>query len=422
MTYLRLSLRYLLTTILIIILSFALFFIIKEVLAWTNPTQAPPGGSGLITVSGGNVGIGTTSPVANLSVESASDIRTTPNFVIKNTNSNVGATGFELLTGAQYPAQRNWAIINGYDVLGGLSFRQSNNNTNLAAATTGTTRMMIDNNGNVGIGTTGPAFPLHVLRNTGASYAATIDNAASAGSSYGLLVRAGGNSVDIPFVVRDLTGNTDLFKIRGDGNVGIGTTSPGSKLEIKQNSGSGFLVLKDTNTTPNYRNIYLYANTSLMAFDNGSNIANLTAAGLWADASDISYKENISSLDYGLSTILQIQPKRYNMKADGSKQIGFIAQEIEPIVPEVVSGTDGNKSIVYGHLIPILVNAIKELNQKINALTQGTARFAHLVADRLTIGSSEKPTGITIFDKETRDPYCLEIVNGVVKSNKGECQ
>ncbi len=57
MTYLRLSLRYLLTTILIIILSFALFFIIKEVLAWTNPSQAPPGGSGVGVIPAGTINL-----------------------------------------------------------------------------------------------------------------------------------------------------------------------------------------------------------------------------------------------------------------------------------------------------------------------------------------------------------------------------
>ncbi len=55
MTYLQLSLRYLLATISIIILSFALFFIIKEVLAWTNPSQAPPGGNGSGVIPSGQI-------------------------------------------------------------------------------------------------------------------------------------------------------------------------------------------------------------------------------------------------------------------------------------------------------------------------------------------------------------------------------
>ena len=58
MTYLRLSLRYLLATTSIIILGFALFFIIKEALAWTNPSAAPPSGGGFLTVSGSTLTVG----------------------------------------------------------------------------------------------------------------------------------------------------------------------------------------------------------------------------------------------------------------------------------------------------------------------------------------------------------------------------
>lgn len=58
MTYLRLSLRYLLAATSIIILSFALFFIIKEALAWTNPSAAPPSGGGFLTISGSTLTVG----------------------------------------------------------------------------------------------------------------------------------------------------------------------------------------------------------------------------------------------------------------------------------------------------------------------------------------------------------------------------
>ena len=58
MTYLRLGLRYLLATTSIIILSFALFFIIKEALAWTNPSAAPPSGGGFLTISGSTLTVG----------------------------------------------------------------------------------------------------------------------------------------------------------------------------------------------------------------------------------------------------------------------------------------------------------------------------------------------------------------------------
>ena len=74
------------------------------------------------------------------------------------------------------------------------------------------------------------------------------------------------------------------------------------------------------------------------------------------------------------------------MIQDDSSRIGFIAQEMELIIPEVVDGEDaeyqdvevkegvfenqlvGGKGMAYGHLVPVLVNAIKELSAKIEAL------------------------------------------------------
>lgn len=58
MTYLRLSSRYVLAAISIIVLSFALFLIIKEALAWTNPSAAPPTGGGFLTISGSTLTVG----------------------------------------------------------------------------------------------------------------------------------------------------------------------------------------------------------------------------------------------------------------------------------------------------------------------------------------------------------------------------
>src|ERR1035437_4093839 len=51
-------------------------------------------------------------------------------------------------------------------------------------------------------------------------------------------------------------------------------------------------------------------------------------------------------------------------------QVGVIAQEIEKIIPEVVNtGEDGYKAVEYGHLVPILIEAIKEMNKKIEDLS-----------------------------------------------------
>ena len=72
-------------------------------------------------------------------------------------------------------------------------------------------------------------------------------------------------------------------------------------------------------------------------------------------------KANIENTKYGLETILKLAPVDYTLKSNGLAQIGFIAQEMEEIIPEIVS-TDANgyKGIAYAKLTPILVEAIKE--------------------------------------------------------------
>jgi hypothetical protein len=55
------------------------------------------------------------------------------------------------------------------------------------------------------------------------------------------------------------------------------------------------------------------------------------------------------------------------MKGTNLPQIGFIAQELEQIIPEVVDGKDGSKGISYGNLVAMVVSAVQELNNKIES-------------------------------------------------------
>jgi hypothetical protein len=84
--------------------------------------------------------------------------------------------------------------------------------------------------------------------------------------------------------------------------------------------------------------------------------------------SDKRLKRNIISITNALDKIEKLNGVEYNTYDNDIKHIGLIAQEVEEIVPEVVNENNETsiKSIAYANLVPLLINAIKELNKKIN--------------------------------------------------------
>jgi len=100
-------------------------------------------------------------------------------------------------------------------------------------------------------------------------------------------------------------------------------------------------------------------------------VVDITASGDVTSTSDETLKENIKSIEGALDTVTKLSGKMFTMKSDETKKekVGFIAQEVEQHLPQVVS-TDPNgiKSISYGNVAALLVEAIKELNQKIEDL------------------------------------------------------
>ena len=93
------------------------------------------------------------------------------------------------------------------------------------------------------------------------------------------------------------------------------------------------------------------------------------SASAYTTRSDYNLKDDIFDLKYGLNDILQLQPVEYTYKSNGSKQLGFIAQDIGTILPEVVSFEE-SMSVNYQAIIPILTKAIQEQQALIKALEQ----------------------------------------------------
>ena len=94
-----------------------------------------------------------------------------------------------------------------------------------------------------------------------------------------------------------------------------------------------------------------------------------TIAGDLSINSDARLKANIVSLGATL-TLLQIDGKSYTMKKDENKKqkIGLLAQDIEKVFPELVSESNGIKSVNYQGLVPVLINALKEQQSEIDEL------------------------------------------------------
>ena len=81
--------------------------------------------------------------------------------------------------------------------------------------------------------------------------------------------------------------------------------------------------------------------------------------------SDINLKENVRVVENALDIVSQLDGVRFDWKSTGAPSIGVIAQELEKVLPELVATTDeGTKTVNYNGIIGVLIQAIKELNQK----------------------------------------------------------
>lgn len=99
--------------------------------------------------------------------------------------------------------------------------------------------------------------------------------------------------------------------------------------------------------------------------------AGVEATGPYTNTSDATLKENVSSISDSLSIVKQLTGVYFNWIADEkkTKQVGLIAQDVQKVLPEVVSTTSKKKlGIAYASIVPVLINAINELEERIAAL------------------------------------------------------
>ncbi len=92
--------------------------------------------------------------------------------------------------------------------------------------------------------------------------------------------------------------------------------------------------------------------------------------------SDAKFKENIEPLNNALDTINALEGIRFTWKDSGRESIGFVAQDIEQVVPQLVhTGTDGSKAVEYSKLVAVLVEALKEQQNLLDQQSQELAAF-----------------------------------------------
>jgi hypothetical protein len=112
----------------------------------------------------------------------------------------------------------------------------------------------------------------------------------------------------------------------------------------------------------------------------GSFTGDMTIGGDVVVSSDARLKSNIVSLGSTLSRLLLIDGKSYTMIKDGKQKIGVLAQEIKEVFPELVSEDDNEMLAVnYQGLVPVLINALKEQDDKISRLENLVEK---LIADK----------------------------------------
>ena len=126
------------------------------------------------------------------------------------------------------------------------------------------------------------------------------------------------------------------------------------------------VVNTDTNTTYSAGNGLSLSGTTFSM--SGSYSGSFTASGNITAYSDERLKENVQTIEGALDKVAQMRGVTYNYKSelhDGQRGTGVIAQEIQQVMPEVVEEGE-YLSVAYGNLVGVLIEAVKELKEKVD--------------------------------------------------------
>jgi len=286
-----------------------------------------------IIKTGGNVGIGTTTPGAKLEVAGQ----------VKITGGSPGA-GKVLTSDATGLA--SWQPAGGGLPSGTSGQTLRHDGTNWVANS-----LLFNNGTKVGIGSTNPARKLSVLGDG-------IHLDASPGNPELVMVSEGGVSIFLrPFSPLgpsgghlEITNNaaSEQYMSITKYRVGIGMTTPTEKLDV--------------DGTARFRGISVGTGTTVVVDGNGK----LFKSG----PSSIRYKTNIQDLESDPDKILELRPVRFQWKTTGQDEIGLIAEEVEGIAKDLIVYDQEGKAdaVKYDKVALYLLSVVKAQQQRIAAL------------------------------------------------------
>jgi len=177
---------------------------------------------------------------------------------------------------------------------------------------------------------------------------------------------AGNLDVGGALTATSLTGVTSDMSLPSDVYFGFGLNQA-TKLGYDSTAAGTFNI--DVDTTAVTAVLIENRSSGLPIFTFDTAAGNFTATGDVTTNSDARLKENIEVVDEALAKVIGMRGVYFNKKdAPGVRKIGLIAQEVEAIIPEAVFSDNTEeqiKSVSYGSLIGLLIEAVKDLNDKV---------------------------------------------------------
>ena len=272
--------------------------------------------------------------------------------------------------------------IRGTDTNTGIFFPAADT---IAFSEGGAEVMRIDSSGNVGIGTTSPASRLQVH---------------TAGSNYSIVQITNGDTGstvnDGLHIGMDNNGTTAAFNIRDAGGVLVFRTQDAERARI---TSAGELLVGTTSAYGSEAYAGYRADAAVFQFDRGNDgtlgvfrrggtlvgsISVTASATAYNTSSDYRLKENIAPMTGALATVSALKPVTYKWKIDGSSGQGFIAHELQEVVPDCVTGAkdavdaEGNpqyQGVDTSFLVATLTAAIQELKAELDTVKAQNAAF-----------------------------------------------